>query len=320
MADVIGWSRMGWRSWSDLEEVRARLAAGADPDDGSRNRLPLHQAAEQGSAEVVAEVAAAVRDVDAEQGGRTALWVAVNAGRDDNARVLVAAGADPWRPMMNGWSPGRLSLASRRPGLFEPPPGAPVLSPAEAAAVTEAHRLVDALGDFDDEGLSLCCVSGVGAAEAVQRLGASVAGDVSVEDMWDRSLDDEALRTVGVTDVPGGCVVSQPWAYGASTPVVARLLSTGTLAYAMYANPKSGHQGSIVRDGTVVGWGLNPGSGWAEADESGEEILRSFLYRHQSVAYCCAYAGVRPEDARAFTGPPDLWVRLPERDYWVTRT
>lgn len=26
-----GWSRMGLRSWSDLAEIRARLAAGADP-------------------------------------------------------------------------------------------------------------------------------------------------------------------------------------------------------------------------------------------------------------------------------------------------
>lgn len=308
---------MGWRSWSDPAEVRARLAGGADPDS-PHGRLPLHQAAEYGSPEVVAELAAVVRDVDAEQDGRTALWVAVNAGEDDNARVLADAGADPWRPMMNGWSPGRLSLAGRTPGLFEPRPGTPGLSPAEEAAVAEAHRLIDALGTFHYEGLSLCCVSGVGAAEAVRRLGATVTGDVSVEDMWDRSLGDEALLTVGVTDVPGGCVVSQPWAYGAATPVVARLLSEGTVCYAMYANPKSGNQGRILRDGTTVDWDLHPGGGWSGAEESSGDILRTFLYRRRAVAYCCAYAGVRPEDARAFTGPPDQWIRLPERDYWAT--
>ena len=333
-----GWSGMGWRSWRDPDEVRARLASGADPHSGPDGRPPpLHHAAQYGSAEVVAELAAAVTDVDAVRDGRTALWVAVNAGEDDNARALAAAGADPWRPMMNGWSPGRLSLAGPTPGLFAPPPGlfAPSpglepppglessgsagLSPAEAAAVAEAHRLIAALGDLHDEGLSLSCVAGVDAAEAVRRLDAAVAGDVSVEEMWDRSLDDAALLTVGVTDVPGGCVVSQPWAYGASTPVVAGLLSAGTVCYAMYANPKSGNQGRIMRDGAVVDWDLHPGGGWAGADESAEEILRTFLYRHRAVAYCCAYAGVRPVDARAFTGPPDLWVRLPDRDYWVTR-
>ena len=332
MRDADGWGRMGWRSWRDLDEVRARLASGADPDSGRPGwPPPLHHAAEYGSAEVVAELAAVVTDVDAEHDGRTALWAAVNAGRDDNARALAAAGADPWRPMMNGWSPGRLSLAGRTPDLFEPgpvepgpvepglfQPGTAGLSPAEAAAVAEARRLIAALGDFHDEGLSLSCVAGIDAAEAVRRLGATVVEDVSVEDMWDRMPDAEALLTVGVTDVPGGCVVSQPWAYGASTPVVARLLSAGTVCYAMYANPKSGNQGRIMRDGAVVDWDLHPGGGWAGAEEPAEEILRTFLYRHQAVAYCCAYAGVRPEDARAFTGPPDLWVQLPERDYWRT--
>ena len=123
VGDVDGWAGMGWRSWRDLDEVRARLASGADPQSGPQGRPPpLHHAAEYGSADVVAELAAVVTDVDAEHDGRTALWTAVSTGRDDNARALADAGADPWRPMMNGWSPGRLSLAGRTPGLF-PPPG-----------------------------------------------------------------------------------------------------------------------------------------------------------------------------------------------------
>ena len=273
-----------------------------------------------GSADVVAELAGLVDDVDAEHDGRTALWIAVQADKHDNARVLAAAGANPWRPMMAGWSPGRLSLASRTPGLFAAPPGAPGLSPAESAAVTEAHRLIDALGDLYCEGLSFCCVGGIDAAEAVRRLEATVVvGDDPesiIQDLWDDPMSEGALLTVGVTDVVGGCVVSQPWAFGASAPGVSRQLSTGTVCYAMYANPKSGNQGSIVRDGVVAGWDLHPGGGWSAPDDPAEEILRTYLYRHRAVAYCCAYAGLKPTDARPFTGPPDLWVHLPARDYW----
>ncbi|GAA4716167.1 ankyrin repeat domain-containing protein [Phytohabitans rumicis] len=311
MADV-DWSRMGWQSWSEVTAVRARLAAGADPNTlGRGGGRPLHAAAEQGSAEVVTELARLVDDVDAEQDGRTALWVAVNANRPDNARALVAAGADPWRPMMAGWSPARLSLAGPVPDLF---PAGAELSPPEAAAVGEARRLIDALRDLDDDGHSLACVSGVDANEAVRRLDASAVEGVDVEDMWD-SDDDDSIRTLGVTDVPGGCVVSQPWAYGASMPLVGLLLSAGTVCYAMYANPKSGNQISSTVDGVITGWDLNPGGGWCAADAPADEVLRTYLYQ-DAVAYCCAYADVRPADARPFTGPPDRWVRLPARDWW----
>lgn len=114
-------------------------------------------------------------------------------------------------------------------------------------------------------------------------------------------------------------MVSQPWAYGASMPVLTRLLSAGTVCYAMYANPKNGNQGSITRDGVLEKWDLQPGGGWSAADDSAEEILRTFLYRGRAIAYCCDYADVRPTDARPFIGPPDRWVRLPDRDYWSHR-
>jgi hypothetical protein len=50
-------------------------------------------------------------------------------------------------------------------------------------------------------------------------------------------------------------------------------------------------------------------------DASAWEIL-SCLYLYNAVAYSCAYAGLRLTDARAITGPPDIWLRLPPRDYW----
>jgi hypothetical protein len=311
VADDRAWFGMGLSSWSDLADVRARLTTGADPnvDVWLVRRLPLHVAAEWGSVDVIAELAGLVDDVDAERDGRTALWVAVQADKPDNARVLAA-----------GWSPGRLSLASRTPDLFAAPAGAAELSPAESGAVMEARRLIDALGTFHYEGLSLSCVGGIDATEAVRRLDATVVEHDDpasmVQGMWDDSMSDDALLTVGVTDVPGGCVVSQPWAFGAETPGVARRLSIGGVCYAMYANPKSGNQGSIYRDGVVEGWDLHPGGGWSAADDPAEEILRTYLYRHKAVAYCCASAGLKLTDARPFTGPPDFWIQLPPRDYW----
>jgi hypothetical protein len=309
----VDWSRMGWHSWSDLATVRARLAAGADPNTLVRGHgRPLHHAARQGSADVVAELARLVDDVDAVDDGRTALWVAVNEDKPDNARALVAAGADPDRSMMSGWSPARLSLAGPTPDLFDTDA---TLSEAEAAAVAEARLLIDALAEIDYDGMSLCCVAGIDAAEAVRRLRATaVEEEIDVEDMWD-DMDDESIHTLGVTDVPGGCVVSQPWAYGASMPLVALRLSAGTVCYAMYANPKSGNQGESVRDGVITGSDLHPGGGWCEAGAPADEVLRTYLYKHRAVEYCCAYANVRPSDTRPFT-EPDTWVRLPARDWW----
>jgi hypothetical protein len=230
--------------------------------------------------------------------------------------------------MMAGWSPGRLSLAGPTPDLFVAPTGYPGLSQSESAAVAEAHRLIGALdGSFRHDGFSLSCVGGIDAVEAVRRLEATIVehDSRSIGRLMTHSLSEEALLTVGVTDVPYGCVVCQPWAYGASTPRVAERLSVGTVCYAMFANPKSGSQGEVTRDGMTVGWDLHPGGGWSAADDTAEEILRTYLYRvregdggwHRTVAYCCSYAGVKPTDARPFVGPPDLWVRLPEGDYWA---
>lgn len=153
----VDWSRMGYRSWSDLAVVRARLRAGADPNTLIRRRgRPLHYAAREGSAEVVAELARLVDDVDAVDSGRTALWLAVHAGKPANARALVAAGADPERPMMGGWSPARLSRAGATPDLFDT---SATLTDAEAAAVAEARRLIDALAGINGDGRASRCTT-----------------------------------------------------------------------------------------------------------------------------------------------------------------
>ncbi|MEU7854125.1 ankyrin repeat domain-containing protein [Nonomuraea sp. NPDC049141] len=303
------WSGTSWDDWADAHLIRARLDAGADPNAGVHyHGRPLHAAAELGSPEVIAELAARVDDVDAEHQGHTALWRAVFANRPDNALALLAAGADPWRPMMSGWTPGRLSLASPTPDLFPLPPGRPSLSAAETAAVAEARRLIDALGELEYEGLGLVCVAGIGMAEAVRRLEAEQAYEDD-DEYLSSSMD--FRTTVGITEVPGGCVVSQQWGALPCSHRVLERLSAGTVCYALYANPSSGDQGSIARDGVVEQWDTHPGSGIVSPDASAEDILTTYLYHHQAVAYCCAAAGLRMTSGRAITGLPDDYLRIP---------
>ncbi|WP_336319716.1 ankyrin repeat domain-containing protein [Streptomyces lavendofoliae] len=314
-----GWAGMGW-DWTDADDIRRRLDQGADPESWKGSR-PLHRAAVLGSPEAVTELARWVADVDALENGVTALWEAVLSRKAANARALAVAGADPWRPSLGGWSPGRLSLAGLTPELFPVPEGVS-LSDTERAAAQEAHRLTTALGEFSYDGTGMACVAGIDAAEAVRRLEATPVVDGESLEVLNELLEDpyaydmdESLHIVGVTSVPGGCVVTQPWGYAPQMPGVLARLSAGTLCYGLYANPKSGNQGSIARHGTIEGSDLHPGGGPDENDTS-EQVLAAYLYQHNAVAYACALAGLRPTDRRAVTGPPDVWVELPRRDYW----
>ncbi|GAB3979661.1 hypothetical protein GCM10029978_075630 [Actinoallomurus acanthiterrae] len=277
----------------------------------------LHVAAERGSPEVVAELAGRVADIDAEDQGHSALWAAVYHGRPDNARVLAAAGADPWRPMMAGWSPGRLSLAGPTPDLFPVPADEVALSDDEAALAATAPRLAEIFDGFYIDGLGLACVAGISAAEAGRRLGATPLPVTETgpfeEPPWPGP--DEELEVVGATDVLGGCVITQPWGYAPRMTGVMAALSVGTFAYGLYVNPKSGDQGDIFRDGSCEGGDLHP-AGDPHPDATSREILVDYLTRGNAVAYCCAYAGLRLPDTRAVEGPPDTWLRLPERDWW----
>lgn len=320
MAEVDGsWAGVRWEDWQDADNIRRRLDQGADPEVWSGGR-PLHRAATFGSPEVVAELARRVRDVDAFDDGTTALWEAVMGNRPDNARALAAAGADPWRLQFGGWSPGRLSLAGPTPDLFPVPEGERGLTEAERTVAREGERLVEALGAFHYEGTGLACVAGIDAQEAIRRLEAKPADGEDLEELLDDPYAydmDESLQIIGVTTVPGGCVVTQPWGYAPQMPGVMTALSTGTYSYGLYANPKSGNQGIIARDGIIEGSDLHPGGGPDHGDTS-EEVLLSYLFHYNAVAYSCACAGLRLTDARAVIGPPDTWVELPQRDYWKT--
>ncbi|SFQ96676.1 hypothetical protein SAMN04488564_101308 [Lentzea waywayandensis] len=270
----------------------------------------LHWAAEFKSPQEVAELIAQADDIDAMDEERTALWRAVHASRPENVRVLLAAGADPARSMMYGWSPARLSLATEH-AL----PTDEVLTDEERAAIEERDRLVAALGGVPrDDGYSLACVAGVDAETALCRLEAESV-EVTHEQIQEWRTEPQGGETVlGVTTVPGGCVLMQLWGYTASMSGVLGRLSAGTVAVGMYANPKGGNHGDVYRDGDVDDWDLHPGEGVVE-EETAADVLLAHLYQDEPAAFCLAFAGLRPMDDRAFTAP-DLWLRLPERDDW----
>ncbi|ANZ43116.1 hypothetical protein BBK82_29195 [Lentzea guizhouensis] len=178
-------------------------------------------------------------------------------------------------------------------------------------AVRERDRLVTALAGLPaGDGYSLGCVAGLDAEEVVRRLGARPI-DVTADELrlWGEidPFSAEAESTVGVSTVPGGCVVLQPWGFAAADNTLLNRLSEGTVAYGMYANPKSGNQGGVHRDGVTEAWDLHPGGG--VDDDEPDDVLAA-LYEDEPVAYCCAFVGLKPTDHRAFTSP-DRWLRLP---------
>jgi hypothetical protein len=259
--------------------------------------MDLHDVVRHWSAEDVAALAAEAADIDELRTGRTALWEAVFGDKPDNARVLVAAGADPHRPMMSGWSPARLAAAGPTPDLFGPPAE---LTAEETATVAEARRLRAVVNDYTWDGLGMACVAGIDVAEAARRLGATACEKTEFDD-----------AVMGAMDVPGGVVLIQPWGFRPQQVDVHERLSVGTVCYGFYENPKSGPQGSISRDGRFVDNDLFPGGDpWEK--ESAHEVLLAYVYRFDSIAYLCAYTGLRLTDARAVTGPPDVWLRVTE--------
>lgn len=85
----------------------------------------------------------------------------------------------------------------------------------------------------------------------------------------------------------------------------------------MYANPAQGSQGSVIRNGITEEWDLTPGGPDYSPGIPADMILRRTCTATTLSRTAAPYAGVRPHDARAFLGPPDMWVRLPDGDYWT---
>lgn len=118
---------------STLEMVESLLAAGADPDGGEREKAsnPLMWAAWRNEKRMVAVLLEAGADPDAvDEGGRAALMIAADYGRENALLELLEGGADPRLKDRDGktaedWGMAKLSrdlmdlLKGRRVALEE---------------------------------------------------------------------------------------------------------------------------------------------------------------------------------------------------------
>jgi hypothetical protein len=283
---------------------------------------PLHEAAMRGlPRHLVEQRIRAAPDVDVLWWDRTALWEAVMHRHHEIASLLAKAGADPWRPLIGGWSPGRLSLAGPEPALFGPPPPDTYLTSAELAATARAEHLIEAVGDVALDRTSMAFLSRVDSAEATGRVRA-----VPIEipdfaewaaDPWSQGLTEHEVEyTIGASDVPGGCVLIQWAGPTACAPGLLARLTRGTSAYALHGDPQAGPRGAIFRNGHPADHDLTPGIGRPLPGDPPDEVLRTYLFRHNPIPYACDRTGLSPADRHPFTGPPDHFLRLPPIDLW----
>ncbi|MCK7627081.1 ankyrin repeat domain-containing protein [Streptomyces sp. RS10V-4] len=323
-----GWEGMADAHWRDTALVLERLAHGADPAARAPGspEAPLHAAAAHGSPEAVAALLAAGAAADApDHQGCTPLWHAVCHGARENAALLLRAGADAWRPQLGGRSPGRLALTTPLAPLFAGLPGAVPLTPAERAAQREADERAAVFAGVPTESLSAAFVAGVGEEEAVRRLGRDprdcpVLPPDAAAEPWegDAFAHEEAHRQVGVTGVPGGCVLVQPYSYLLSTEPLLDALSPGGAAYGVYFNPKGGTFGTLSRDGRTerteeIGlppYGDEPEGHWLYRFWSWDRPEE--MYGASELAYACAQAGLRLADPQPLSGAPRRWVLIPD--------
>lgn len=326
-ADRADWQGMGYEGWGDPELIRSRLAGGADPEDAEAR--PLHRVAGRGAEESVAELARLVTDVDAVDGsGETPLWHAVAHGRADNAAALLAAGADAWTPRVAGRSPGSLALTTELAPLFADLPGAVLPGPERVAAQRAADEQARVFRGVHTEGLAVAFVGGVDEEEVIRRLGAD-PDRVPVLDLdaepgpygtGPDGFDPYGPRAdgfVGVSGVPGGCVLTHPAGHLASSASVLAAVSPGGRAYGVYFNPKGGTFGHLSVDG---GAAYGEEIGIVAREDSPEEFwLHRFwqwgpygdMYGTGSLAYACDRAGLRVTDPGPLLGPPRRWVGIP---------
>lgn len=321
-----------WFSWTNVEQVRKLLAAGADPHarlHALRN-TPLHNALSEfdPSAEVVRLLISHGADVEAvNTAGETPLWCAVRRGcEDDVAQALLDAGAQPWRPVLSGRSAGRMALDGPLLELFENLPGAPEISQAERDRQAEADSLIESYSELSKISPYLAvhlCVAFVGGAtedEVIRRAGAdqSQCPVLSVE-QYKQTVDGTGNGSaLWVGTVPTGGVVI--YELMGITPVYKEFLERisvgGAIIASTFDNPAGGDQRvNMWRDGVSVGW-PSPYNDPRENDPPEAWLCRFGDFAHGSsdiarnLALMALLTGTRPDPTWLFEAPK-RFVKLP---------
>jgi hypothetical protein len=317
-----------FQRWSSVDEVRNALDGGADPNAmltslGSR---PLHMALGclDASLEVVQLLIERGADVDAvDHRGVTPLWYAVRWGYEEAAAALLAAGADPWRPVVAGRSAGRVALDGPLADLFANLPGVPSVSDEERRRQAEADDLVASYADLKFVANFYCLgfVRGLSEDEIIRRAGADPVncppGDLDQYLVLTQPLESSALWVgtpasggVVIVDLAAGLPVSEDFCRGMSAGDVI-LAST-------FDNPAGGDQWvQWWRAGTLLARpsafddprGSDPDEAWL--CRFGDKSHGSYSH-DRSLALMSMLTGVHA-DARWLLEVPKRLVHLPGR-------
>jgi len=264
-------------TWQHIEQVRGALEAGADVNvvvDESQV-TPLFRALQEGTPEVVELLLVHGADVEATiPPGWTPLWAAVRGvqimavdrpqWRREKVRLLLASGADPWRPTMGGRSPGEVALWGPLADLFVDLRGAPQIPAADRQRQADADALIAGYGWADQWGVgggSIAFVKGVPADEVIGRLGGDPAACPLVDaagfgELVLRHLVDAAVpwvvEPVWVAEVAGGTVAWQEVSWLLVREEITAPLSRGGLLASTFAGGDGTITVHVFRDGEFL--------------------------------------------------------------------
>jgi hypothetical protein len=255
-----------WRG-STADQVRAALAAGADPNErlGNIQNTPLHNALWDfdPSLEAVQLLIEGGADVEATNAiGETPLWCAVRRGYEEETLALLAAGADPWRPVRGDRSAGRVALDGPLAPIFEGLPGAPTVSDEERAAQARADELISFYEQWHylPDALCLAFVRGVDEDEVFRRLGLDPAEYPPVDvDEYTAGHDfyDSDHSVLWVRSVEGGGVmVYDSWGIAPVSDLFCAAVSAdGAEVASTFNNPAGGDLPvNWWRNGARIAW------------------------------------------------------------------
>jgi hypothetical protein len=267
------WTEIAWRR---VQEVSAELEAGADVNAvlDATKETPLYRALREGTPEVVELLLAHGADVEAKLAcGWTPLWAAVRGEqtgavdrpqwRREKVRVLLAYGADPWRPTM-GRSPGEVALWGPLADLFAELPGGAQIPAADRQRQAHADALIAGYGWADQWGVgggSVAFVKGMPADEVIRRLGGDPAACPLVDPAgfgelaWRYLVKAPmpwAVEPVWVADLDGGAAAGQEVSWLLVREEIAVPLSRGGLLCSTFAGGDGTITLHVFRDGEVV--------------------------------------------------------------------